>query len=97
MNNQWGAMLFQQQPIPAGESSGFDAGVVWRTLIDLGEGFLRRLSYIVMGVVVFISFLIIVAFRGRMNPNYAVLILLAVLVLSIIRMAVNSFKAQKRM
>ncbi len=59
MSNQWGALIFQQQPIPAGESSGFDAGVVWRTLTDLGEGVLRRLPYIVMGVVVFISFLII--------------------------------------
>jgi hypothetical protein len=43
------------------------------------------------------SSLVMFAFREGMNPNYATLILLAVLVLTVIRMAVNSFRAQKRM
>ena len=55
----WG-LLQQPSATPAGnQPSGFDAGIVWRTLADLGEGFLRRLPYIVMGTVVFIAFLVI--------------------------------------
>jgi uncharacterized membrane protein len=54
-------------------------------------------SLIEAGVMLIISSLVIFAFGRGMNPDYAVLILLAVLVLSVIRIAVNSFKAQKRM
>jgi uncharacterized membrane protein len=52
---------------------------------------------IIAGIMLIASSLVIFAFWGGMNPDYAVLILLSVLVLSVIRMAVNSFKAQKRM
>jgi hypothetical protein len=52
---------------------------------------------IMAGVMLIGSSLAIFAFGRGMNPNYAAFILLVVLVLSVIRMAVNSFKAQKRM
>jgi uncharacterized membrane protein len=42
------------------------------------------------------SFVIFTLGRG-MNPDYAVLVLLTVLVLSVIRMVINSFRAQKQM
>lgn len=54
-------------------------------------------SLIEGGIILIISSLIICAFGRGMNPNYAVLILLAVLVLSVIRMVVRSYKAQKKM
>ena len=52
---------------------------------------------IIAGFMLIGSSLVIFAFGRGMNPDYATFILLAVLVLSVIRMAVNSFKAQKRM
>lgn len=52
---------------------------------------------IIGGIILIGSSVVIFAFGGRINPDYATLILLAVFVLSIIRMAVNSFKAQKQM
>lgn len=52
---------------------------------------------IIAGIMLIGSSLVIFVFERWMNPDFAVLILLSVLVLSVIRMAVNSFKAQKRM
>jgi uncharacterized membrane protein len=48
-------------------------------------------------MLILLSSFVIFAFGRGINPDNATLILLAVLVLSVIRMAVNSFKAQKRM
>ena len=52
---------------------------------------------IIAGIMLIGSSFFIFAFGRGMNPDYAVLILLAVLVLSVIRMAVNSYQAQRRM
>lgn len=52
---------------------------------------------IIAGMLLIGSSFAIFAFRRGMNPNHATLILLSVLVLSVGRMAVNSFRAQKRM
>jgi small-conductance mechanosensitive channel len=48
-----------QQAAPGGEPGEFDAGVVWRTLTELGESFLARAPYLVFALLAFIVFLII--------------------------------------
>ncbi len=57
-------LFFRQtpQPTPVGE---FDPGVVWRTITSLGESFLSRLPYIVIGIIVFFIFLIVARFVKR--------------------------------
>ena len=52
---------------------------------------------IIAGAMLVGSSAVIFAFGRGMNPDYATLILLAVLMLSVARMAVNSFRAQKGM
>lgn len=52
---------------------------------------------IVAGIMLIGSSLVISIFGKGMNPDYAAFILLSILVLSVIRMVVNSFKAQKRL
>ncbi|HXG85806.1 MAG TPA: mechanosensitive ion channel family protein [Pyrinomonadaceae bacterium] len=54
-----------QTPSPAAAPREFDAGFVWRTIADLGNGFLAQLPYIVIGIVVFGVFLIIAKIVSR--------------------------------
>jgi small-conductance mechanosensitive channel len=42
----------------AGQPSNFDVNIVWRSLVDLGDQFLARLPYIVIGFIVFLIFII---------------------------------------
>ncbi len=48
-------LLLLQQPT---SQSGFDTGIIWDTLRDLAEGFLARLPYIVLGLIVFGVFIV---------------------------------------
>ena len=52
---------------------------------------------IIAGIMIIGSSLVIFVLRRGMNPDYATLILLAVLVLSVMRMVINSHKAQKKL
>ncbi len=52
---------------------------------------------IAAGVAVVVGSLAVFVFGRRTNPTHAVLILLSVLILSVARMALNSFRAAKRM
>ena len=52
---------------------------------------------IVAGVAVVVSSLAVFLFGRRMNPTHAVIMLLAVLLLSVAGMAVNSLGARKRL
>ena len=56
-------LLLLQQSVPQQSAdpppSGFDLRFVWRTLRDMVEGFLERVPYIVIGVVIFGVFLIV--------------------------------------
>lgn len=49
------------------------------------------------GVMLIVCSLAVFVFGRRMNPTHAVIILLSVLILSVAGMAVNSFRAAKRM
>lgn len=42
-----------------GQSKGFDANVIWRTLSNLGQSLLARLPYIAIGLIVFAAFWVI--------------------------------------
>ncbi|HLL74653.1 MAG TPA: hypothetical protein VK421_05265, partial [Pyrinomonadaceae bacterium] len=46
-----------QQPSPTPD--GFDADVVWQTLAGLGDGILRRLPFILIGLGVFLVFYVL--------------------------------------
>ena len=48
-----------QQPQPTATPDGFDADVVLQTLAGVGEGVLRRLPFILIGLVVFFVFLVV--------------------------------------
>lgn len=52
---------------------------------------------IVAGLMLVVSSFAVFVFGRRMDPTHAVIILLSVLLLSVARMAVNSFRAAKRM
>ncbi len=52
-------LTFFLQQTGADQPGEFDAGVVWRAITSLGESFLRRLPYIVIGIAVFLVFIII--------------------------------------
>ncbi len=53
------AFLQQPTPVPTNQPGEFDVGVVWRSLAALGNAFLTRLPYIVIGIIAFFIFLII--------------------------------------
>nr|MDQ3013536.1 hypothetical protein [Acidobacteriota bacterium] len=57
MINGWSAQL-AMQPAPASPDK-FDFNVVWRTFTDLGESLLVRVPYIVIGLIVFLGFLLL--------------------------------------
>ena len=52
---------------------------------------------IIAGAAVVVSSLAVFLFGRRMNPTHAVVFLLSVLVLSVVGMAVNSFRTQRLM
>lgn len=58
-------LLQTPSPTTAVEPREFDAGVIWQTLRDLGNGFLAQLPYIVIGIVVFGAFLIVAKIVSR--------------------------------
>jgi small conductance mechanosensitive channel len=54
-----------QQPQASPSPGGFDAGIVWRTLVGLGEGVLRRLPFVLIGLLVFAVFLVVARVAKR--------------------------------
>ncbi|MEO6334709.1 MAG: mechanosensitive ion channel family protein [Pyrinomonadaceae bacterium] len=50
--------IFLLQALSA-EGRDFDAGIIWQTLRDLGNGFLAQLPYIVIGIVVLVAFVVV--------------------------------------
>lgn len=79
MINGWSAQL-AMQPAPASPDK-FDFNVVWRTFTDLGESLLVRVPYIVIGLIVFLGFLLLARIikrilltageRTRLDPTLA--------------------------
>ncbi|MEO6724414.1 MAG: mechanosensitive ion channel family protein [Blastocatellia bacterium] len=79
MINGWLAQL-AMQPAPASPDE-FDFSVVWRTFTDLGESLLVRVPYIVIGLIVFLGFLLLARIikrilltageRTRLDPTLA--------------------------
>ncbi len=51
--------LLLQTPSPIVQPREFDAGIIWQTLRDMGNGFLTQLPYIVLGIVVVGVFVVI--------------------------------------
>jgi len=51
--------LLLQTPSPTLQPREFDAGIIWQTLRDMGNGFLTQLPYIVLGIVVVGVFVVI--------------------------------------
>ena len=51
--------LLLQTPSPTVQPREFDAGIIWQTLRDMGNGFLTQLPYIVLGIVVVGVFVVI--------------------------------------
>jgi small-conductance mechanosensitive channel len=50
--------LLLLQLAQADQPRKFDAGIVWRTFVDLGESLLARLPHVVVGIIVFLVFLL---------------------------------------
>jgi len=48
--------LLFQQPAPAPRD--FDTGVIWQTMRGMGESFLAQLPYIIVGIIVFVVFVV---------------------------------------
>ncbi len=58
-------LLLLQQPSGDAPAGRFDPDVVWRTFAGLGESMLARLPYIVIGVIVFVVFLVVARLTKR--------------------------------
>ena len=52
-------LLLLQPASPADQPGEFDAGIIWRTFTNLAESLLARLPYVIVGIIVFIVFLIL--------------------------------------
>ncbi len=52
-------LFLLQTPTPTVQPREFDAGIIWQTLRDMGNGFLTQLPYIVLGIVVVGVFVVI--------------------------------------
>ncbi|HXG84872.1 MAG TPA: hypothetical protein VNI84_12690, partial [Pyrinomonadaceae bacterium] len=50
--------LLLQTPSPTLQPREFDAGIIWQTLRDVGNGFLAQLPYIVIGIIVLGAFVV---------------------------------------
>ncbi len=50
---------------PSVAERDFDAGIIWQTLRDLGNGFLVQLPYIVIGIVVLAAFVVVARVVSR--------------------------------
>jgi small conductance mechanosensitive channel len=59
-------MTFFLLQSPETTARDFDAGIIWRTLFDLGNSFLAQLPYILMGIIVFVVFLVISRIISRL-------------------------------
>jgi small-conductance mechanosensitive channel len=57
--------LLLQTPSPTVQPREFDAGIIWQTLRDMGNGFLTQLPYIVLGIVVVGVFVVIARIVSR--------------------------------
>lgn len=57
-----------QTPVPtaAPRPRDFNAGIIWQTLIDLWQGFLAQLPYIVIGLIVFGVFIVVARTASRL-------------------------------
>jgi len=51
--------LLLQTPSPIVQPREFDAGIIWQTLRDMGNGFLTQLPYIILGIVLVGVFVVI--------------------------------------
>ena len=60
-------LLMLQTPTPTVQAREFDAGIVWRTLRNLGDSFLAQLPYIIIGIIVFVAFLIVARIVRRVT------------------------------
>ena len=58
-------LLLVEQASPTDQSREFDAGIIWRTFIDLGESLLTRLPYVIVGIIVFIIFFILASISKK--------------------------------
>src|ERR1044071_3072710 len=76
-------LLLLQQDSPASQPREFDASIIWRTFIKLGESLLSRLPYLVVGVIVFAVFLVLAGIAKkvlrRMGENTRLDVMLAYL------------------
>lgn len=59
-------LLQQTTPTASPVPRQFDPGIVWRTISDLGNSFLSQLPYIILGVIVFVIFLIVARIVKRL-------------------------------
>lgn len=59
-------LLQQTTPTASPAPRQFDPGIVWRTISDLGNSFLSQLPYIILGVIVFVIFLIVARIVKRL-------------------------------
>lgn len=59
-------LLWALQTPPADLPREFDFDIIWRTLRDIGESFFARLPYIVIGIVVFLLFLLLARLAKRL-------------------------------
>ena len=50
---------------PSAAERDFDAGIIWQTLRDLGNGFLAQLPYIIIGIVVLAAFVVVARVVSR--------------------------------
>ncbi len=58
-------LFLLQTPTPIIQPRDFDAGIIWQTLRDLGNGFFAQLPYIVLGIVVVGAFVVAAGIVSR--------------------------------
>lgn len=56
---------FLLQEVSPNRPPEFDASIIWRTFVSLGQSLLERLPYIIIGIVVFLVFLVIARIAKR--------------------------------
>lgn len=58
-------LIMLQTPTPTIQAREFNAGIIWQTLRDFGNGFLAQLPYIILGIIVFTAFVIVARIVSR--------------------------------
>lgn len=56
-------LLWQQAPAP--QPPEFDAGIIWRTIVEMGQALLARVPYILIGIIAFLFFLVLARVAKR--------------------------------